>query len=109
MADVSEQESGALPYHRIALEVSDAAAVALTTDIQQMSFDAVVAVMWTRDPYSGREFWEVAFYCRSDVPIEGIQEIRRVPFVLNQGSLSAKLNGMILDRNDGEYKVISPK
>jgi len=98
-----------LPYPRIALEVSDTAAVALSTDLRQMSFDAVVAVMWTREPISGRDFWEVAFYRRSDVPVEGIQEIKSVPFVFNQGPLSAKLNGMILDRDDAGYTVIGPK
>jgi hypothetical protein len=80
-------------------------AKSLEQELARLSFDSVVTVQWVTDPKTFRSFWEVGFYERNDVPTEGIQEIRGIPFVFNQGAVSTRLAGMTLDKDANGYSV----
>jgi hypothetical protein len=87
------------------LRISDAAAESLAKELVELQFDGVVTVNWVTDPKTVCSFWEVGYYNRNDVPIQGIQEIRGVTFVFGQDPISARLNGMTLHEDDNGYVV----
>jgi hypothetical protein len=95
-------------YDFIDLKVSDAAADALTQELRRLPFRGVVGVQWGLDLTTQKYSWDVGFYERKDVPREGLQEIRGIPFVFNQGPLSKRLSGKLLDNNDSGFVVIDP-
>lgn len=103
----------------INLKLSASAKVLLEKHLSEIEYeDPITSVQWYESEISmrydknGNEIsdasgpsWGVGWYSSDQVPIEMIQEIDGIKFVFNQGPISEKLNGKLLDVEDGNYFV----
>jgi hypothetical protein len=103
-----------MQYELINLRVSEAAKQLLLRDISAITeYVAIVTISWGLEysfgkdgnPKEPSEGWSVGFYDTKDVPLDGIQEISGIKFVFNQGPISSRLNGKVLDAQNGNIVV----
>jgi hypothetical protein len=106
--------------NRIDLTITDAAKARLLLDIANISeYEAIATVVWsTSGAYIKRDdrgneiesgdllgCWSVGFYSPSQTIHVDIQYISGIKFVFDQGSISERLNGKVLDIKNGYYHI----
>ena len=100
---------------KINLNLSNSAKKLLAKLVANIGYDdPITSVIWWEGGLStspdGEETilppgWSVGWYESSKVPKENIQNIEGFKFVFDQGSISEKLNGKLLDVENGIFVV----
>ena len=99
----------------IDLEVTEAARELLLRHISHITEydEPVAAVLWAEggSVTKGGEtkplspHWGVGFYDPKKIPVEEVQVISGIKFIFGQGAISERLNGKLLDVENGKFVV----
>ena len=104
-----------MPKELIDLEVSEAARELLLRHISHIKQyeEPIAAVLWAEggsvskgvETKSLSPHWGVGFYDPKKIPVEEVQVISGIKFVFGQDAISERLNGKLLDVENGKFVV----
>jgi hypothetical protein len=104
-----------MPTERIDLEVSEAARELLLRHISHITEyeNPIAAVLWAERGTVSKDsatkelppHWGVGFYDPKKIPVAEVQVISGIKFVFGQGAISERLNGKLLDAENGRFVI----